>query len=223
MMKKFLFSFLLLCFSFFFFANIWLELVEAVCEVRDYANVAEYNQAIAECQEEINARMGAHNQNKEQLTVLETQVNQLQQLIASAENQIEQTEAEIFEQEVDLGYQKEGLISILIQEKEEETAQRLVNLFQNKVKFNPNIKGVTASVSRFGLSSGPNVGRDEKSCHYNRVDPNFLNVLELELVEGRNFSQDRSTDKNSAIVNQKFLQTFEVESSIGKTIREPFF
>lgn len=122
----------------------------------------------------------------------------------------------------DLGYQKEGLISILIQEKEEETAQRLVNLFQNKLKFNPNIKGVTASVSRFGISSGPNVGRDEKSCHYNRVDPNFLNVLELELVEGRNFSQDRSTDKNAAIVNQKFLQTFEVESPIGKLIQKPF-
>ena len=122
----------------------------------------------------------------------------------------------------DLGYQKEGLISILIQEKEEKTAQRIVNLFQNKVKYNPNIKGVTVSLSRFGISEGPNVGRDEKSCHYNRVDPNFLNVLELELVAGRNFSQDHGTDKNAAIVNQKFIQTFKVESPIGETIQEPF-
>lgn len=79
----------------------------AACEVKDYSNVEEYQRVIAECQEEINARMGAHSQNKAELVALENQVDNLKNLISSAENQLSSLEKEIFSSEVDLGYQKE--------------------------------------------------------------------------------------------------------------------
>ncbi len=96
---------LLLFFSIFY----PLSSIYAGCEVRDYGNAAEYQQAIAECQNEIDARMGAHTKNKADLAALEKNLDQLKQLIQSAETQISHTEEEIFEQEIDLGYQKELL------------------------------------------------------------------------------------------------------------------
>ncbi|HUS60266.1 MAG TPA: SpoIID/LytB domain-containing protein [Nevskiaceae bacterium] len=83
--------------------------VLAVCEVRDYSSPEEYQKAIEECQEEIDARMGAHSKNKQDLANLEAKLATTQKLIESAERQINNLDQEIFNREVELGYQKEIL------------------------------------------------------------------------------------------------------------------
>ena len=79
----------------------------AICEIPGDANYDELQNAINACQEEINVRMGAHSKNKEDLADLEKNLGKLKELIKSAESQINQVEKEIFDYEVDLGYQKE--------------------------------------------------------------------------------------------------------------------
>ncbi len=102
-MSKLKLFFLLL----FTFAFLLLPFAYAACEVKDYDNVEEYQKVIAECQEEINARMDAHSKNKVELVALESQVENLKNLMTAAEARLNSLEKEIFNSEVDLGYQKE--------------------------------------------------------------------------------------------------------------------
>jgi len=51
------------------------------------------------------------------------------------------------------------------------------------------------------------------------VDPEFMNTLEMELLEGRNFSAEID-DKFSVIVNEDLVKEFGWEDPIGKIIKE---
>ncbi len=103
------FNFSIFLFTFALLLSRSSTLVFAVCEVRDYNTVEEYQGAIRECQEEIDARMEAHTKNKEDLASLEKNIANTQKLIESAARRINLLESEIFDREVELGYQKEIL------------------------------------------------------------------------------------------------------------------
>lgn len=129
----------------------------------------------------------------------------------------------------DIGYKKEGLVGILLQETpldiEENTAQRMVNLFRNKVIQHKNVSGITVSSNAFGVSASPqwNLKKDGEKIqyHWNRVDNNFFRTLGMEILMGRDFSQNITADSDAAIVNQKFIQALDMNSPIGRTIGDP--
>jgi putative ABC transport system permease protein len=54
------------------------------------------------------------------------------------------------------------------------------------------------------------------------IDPEFINNFKIELVAGRNFSNEFSTDaKNAIIINEQAIQAFELgppAESVGKTL-----
>ena len=55
-----------------------------------------------------------------------------------------------------------------------------------------------------------------------RVDEDFFPTLGIEIVQGRNFSKEFSTDtENSVIINQTAAQKFGWDDPVGKTIRIP--
>ena len=83
--------------------------IYAACELRDYDNPEQYQQAISECQKEIDARMGAQQKNKEDLSRLEENLKKTEKLLLSAEKQIKETEGKISEREERLQKQKEIL------------------------------------------------------------------------------------------------------------------
>lgn len=95
---------MVLIFSLFFLREGW---VWATCEVQDYSAPELYQQAIEECQKEIDARAGAHEKNKEDLAALERSLRNTEGLIKSAGFQMEGLEEEIGEREADLGEKKE--------------------------------------------------------------------------------------------------------------------
>jgi putative ABC transport system permease protein len=127
----------------------------------------------------------------------------------------------------DIGYKKEGLVAILTQNlsTESKASQRIVNLFRDKVIQHNHVLGVTASSAWFGISGAPQwslkkVGKKIK-YHWNRVDNNFVRTLGLEILQGRDFSQNAAADSDAVIVNQTFVQALGMESPLGKTIGEP--
>ena len=85
------------------------KVLMAACEDKNYSNPDEYAKAIAECQQEINARSAAQNKNKEDLASLEQNVATTQKLIKSAEAQIKSLESKILDREVKVEYQKDIL------------------------------------------------------------------------------------------------------------------
>ncbi len=64
-------------------------------------------------------------------------------------------------------------------------------------------------------------GKNDKSIDYNivRVNNEFLNTLKLELVGGRDFGKDGVSDERSMIVNQAFVDYYELTNPLEASIR----
>ncbi|MFS4468662.1 ABC transporter permease [Maribacter sp. 2210JD10-5] len=50
------------------------------------------------------------------------------------------------------------------------------------------------------------------------IDEDYLETLGMKLVEGRNFSEDRSTDSTATIINQTMVEKLNLEEPLGKKI-----
>jgi len=83
--------------------------VDAVCEVPDSNDINILQQAKEECQKEIDARMGAHEKNKQTLADLEENLDKTKKLIKKISIQILTLDEKISKQETDLDYQEELL------------------------------------------------------------------------------------------------------------------
>ncbi|MEX2347537.1 MAG: ABC transporter permease [Balneolaceae bacterium] len=51
-----------------------------------------------------------------------------------------------------------------------------------------------------------------------RVDADYIETLNMEIIEGRNFSEESETDRNTVILNESAAQRFGFENPIGETI-----
>jgi len=122
---------------------------------------------------------------------------------------------------LDYGIETENLVNVYLQD---------VNygIFRNEIITNSNINGVSLSneVPVFGGLSALNLRNENmqkpRSTFYYSVDPEFINNFGIELVAGRNFSDEFSTDTtNAIIINQEAIEVFDLGSpveSIGKTL-----
>lgn len=70
----------------------------------------------------------------------------------------------------------------------------------------------------------PDENNQGQPFHANIVDENFIPTLGIKILEGRNFSEENPSDKNSAIiVNQAFVDYFGLTEPLGKRIPGPDF
>ena len=122
---------------------------------------------------------------------------------------------------LDYGIETENLVYVHLREVNYE-------IFRNEIITNSNINGVSLSneVPVFGGQSvlGLRTEKMEKpmpTCYYS-VDPEFIKDFNIELIAGRNLSNEFSTDKvNAIIINQEAVNVFDLGSpieSIGKTL-----
>ncbi len=99
--------------------------------------------------------------------------------------------------------------------------------FKQKVLAIKGIQGITGSELSLGEGtgwsrSGWNDGTQERSAYEYFVDPDFLKVLGIELIHGRNFNPEIAADTmTSVVVNQAFLRAFNwtPEEAIGKELK----
>jgi putative ABC transport system permease protein len=106
------------------------------------------------------------------------------------------------------------------------------NLTSLKKEFlqHPNILTVTASaslLSRGWRYSGPTWEWEGKSpnddieIRVEMVDDDYLETFGMEIVEGRDFSRQYSTDSTEAvIVNEKAVQVMGLESAVGSILKD---
>ena len=97
--------------------------------------------------------------------------------------------------------------------------------FRNILLANPTIKLTTSSDRNFVFgSSSTNLKMDDGetfSCRLIRADAGYIPTLGLELVAGRNFSQDINSDSlNAVIVNETFVKTLGWEDAVGRKLPE---
>lgn len=129
-----------------------------------------------------------------------------------------------FLEKTDLGYQKSRLMNIYLPR--DSASRGAVTAFVNALRQQPSINGVTVGggMVAAGLTMGSTFVEDqgkkrEVMCNYFPVDPHFLRVFEVQLLEGRNLSDRFETDRKEAfLINEAFLKMMGWKSGIGKEI-----
>ena len=95
---------------------------------------------------------------------------------------------------------------------------------KNELLRNPNIRGVTFSSwlpNNIKTLRGPITweGKDEDAkidFYHVEVDHDFIDMFEIELAEGRNFSKEYSTDRQEYILNETALERIGWETALDK-------
>lgn len=129
-----------------------------------------------------------------------------------------------FMEKKDLGYTKDQLMNIYLPR--DSSNRGAVTAFVNALRQQPAIKDVTIGGGMVvaGLTIGSTFVEDkgkkrEVMCNYFPVDPHFLSVFKVQLVEGRNLSDSFKTDrKEGFLVNEAFVKMMGWQSGIGKEI-----
>ena len=114
-----------------------------------------------------------------------------------------------------LGYDDNNLVIIQTSDTKHSDAAA----FKNELMKNPNIVGVCAknsntlqAAAKGDLDSGIN-------ARYEAIDENYLSLLKIPLIAGRNFSPSFPSDSGqSVIVNESFAKAAHMENPVGKTI-----
>lgn len=96
-----------------------------------------------------------------------------------------------------------------------------VELIRTRLSGDPDVEGITGTSLGFarGWSQvGFDVGEKELRALNYRVDPYYLDLLDIKLIEGRNFSTTPGADKGAIIVNEALVKEMKWEEPIGQVI-----
>jgi hypothetical protein len=120
-----------------------------------------------------------------------------------------------------LGYNKEYVLTMPLR------VRGNYSPFKNEMEKHPNIQDITVSLfSPNGIRNLAQVyweGKDPadlKQIRYNSVDYDYVDFYQIEIIRGRNFSKDFTTDLNGAfLLNETAIKEFGFENPIGKKIK----
>jgi putative ABC transport system permease protein len=123
----------------------------------------------------------------------------------------------------DLGFNKEQIL--IIPRLWTEDFQRDIESFRSELLRNPdivNISFTSYAPPRLGNNEVADISTANKKIDADviRTDHNFLNTLEIDLLEGRNFSLKFPSDcTDAAILNQAAVKQLEIDNPIGQNIK----
>ena len=118
----------------------------------------------------------------------------------------------------DLGFNKERVVSIRMTK---EMLER-PHVFMQEVKNISGVEGVTVGPlpeGAFGFSTLEYEGKTMKYAPKVETDENFISMLEIPLLAGRNFDPEIPSDtENSIIINEMLAKTLGLENPVGATV-----
>jgi len=124
------------------------------------------------------------------------------------------------------GELKEPLQVLRARLKEGKTFGETKSVFKQRLLQNPNIRGITFISQSPGALTNTNtwdVRGEEKPMIIMQTDPDFLDVMGLRLVEGRNLSWDRESDLGlNYLVNEEAVPFLGLNPLFGETFRANF-
>ena len=120
----------------------------------------------------------------------------------------------------DLGFKKENVLNFVLKARLAENSKD----FKEKLMLNPNIKGVSFSHGIPGYTRNTNtfVWKDEPvEMRVTSGDPDFFNVLGIQIKEGRGFSWNLETDQKSVcLINETAAKTIGWDNPVGKVVNK---
>jgi putative ABC transport system permease protein len=118
----------------------------------------------------------------------------------------------------DLGFDRNGIVTISTQERGHAEGERVVQHFRNLALNESEV--VSASGCSYPFSQYPGIGNIEVNgiqgqFLFSSVYYDYAKTMGMKLVEGRDFSEEFHPG-NSIVVNQTFVSHFNIESPIGQ-------
>ncbi|MDX1628000.1 MAG: ABC transporter permease, partial [Fulvivirga sp.] len=109
----------------------------------------------------------------------------------------------------DLGYDQEQVVVVKTQLGWTDESNRLVQQMRNELRTTPyieDIAGTSISFNQGWSKYGYTIDGENKSAFVYAVDPVYVDLLNIELLEGRNFNPEISSDSNAVIVNEALVE-----------------
>ncbi len=121
----------------------------------------------------------------------------------------------------DLGFRKDFIVTIPLND---EVKQKM-EIFKENLLAYPRVEKVSYSYTTPGAGDnweGFTLEGKQISTVVYQIDPDYLDLLGIELVEGRNFSWDLESDKlNSCLINETLAKKLDMDSLVGKWFDHP--
>ena len=122
--------------------------------------------------------------------------------------------------EKSLGFDKEELLEVALMDNATmDQAEYGYERFKTLASSHPELDGVAAVMNDLRQPwTGFSFAQEDESMrvsYFNLVSPNYIETMGLELIMGRDF---RENDRNGYIVNESFLEKFEMQDPIGKQV-----
>jgi putative ABC transport system permease protein len=127
----------------------------------------------------------------------------------------------LFLKNKDLGFNKDHIVTIhlnrvILQNQEIFRENLMAHPQIERVSYSYMVPGAGDNWEGFSLD-----GQDFSTVVY-LIDPDYLDVMGIEMVDGRNFSWDLITDKqNACLVNETLAADLETDSLVGKHFDHP--
>ncbi len=119
----------------------------------------------------------------------------------------------------DLGFDRENLIYIGMNDRIVQNYEAI----RKEMLLDPHILNMTRtfqipSYNRYSANANWE-GKDPSQkilLNISIIDPDYLDTMKLEIVEGRNFSWDLPTDKSHCLLNEEAIKQMGLDSPVGK-------
>jgi putative ABC transport system permease protein len=129
-----------------------------------------------------------------------------------------------FVEQKNLGFSQDQLLNIFLPI--DSTLQNPAKAFQDALRSRPEIRGITIGNGMIpgGATLGTTIAEKEGKkrdfmCRAYAIDPNFLPLFQIQLIEGRNLSDSFGTDKKEGfLVNEAFVKSMGWKSAIGQPL-----
>ncbi len=123
----------------------------------------------------------------------------------------------------DVGYSKDNIVNLRIRDK---SVRSNIETIKAELLQNPNVISVAAShrlpnnIDGFTSQAlDPEIPDQETSIYYNTADYDFIDLYDIEIVQGRNFSRDLTSDVQGVfLVNEAAVRAGNWESPLEQTM-----
>lgn len=123
----------------------------------------------------------------------------------------------------DMGFDTDEILRITLDTRE---MVEKVPVLRNELLGVAGVKSVGTTTTRMGEGSGKlllavetSEGMQEKGVNLAGCDYQFINTMGIEMLEGRNFSEEFQTDTLAVIVNETLADRFGWQEPLGKKVR----
>ena len=125
-----------------------------------------------------------------------------------------------FMKNYDLGFDKDGILIVDLQERDTVKSQELLKLFKENIQTHTSVMGVSGCLGSPNRTALYGMIKHEGKNIYvweNRVTFDYIKTMQMNLIEGRDFAIEFASDTSAVIVNQKLVDELGLDQPIGKT------